>query len=126
MFRTKDKFIKEMTETLKSMPLEKREKFLNKVEYDWLSSIKAKLKKDLKNYWFCQKCKKYIRYKDTEKVSRTEILHGVLISSDSGYGDDDILGDVEYLIHSFVCPNCGNKQDSEKKYIRTIKQWTRT
>jgi len=35
----------------------------------------------------------------------------------AGYGDDDKMGDVEYMVSYHTCPCCGEKQETKKYYI---------
>ena len=125
MIKTKDKFIKEIWDAVKSMPLEKREAFLNKIEDNWLVSIKEKLNKELKKYWFCKECEKYFPLKDIKVENKIQVLKNVLIQSDCGYGDDDILGDVEYLIDYCICPKCGRRENIKYTELRTLKEYRR-
>lgn len=124
MLRTKDKFMKEMMDTLKSMPLEKRESFLCKVENNWIPSVKAKMKKSMKNYWFCRNCRKYIPLKETKVLQEEELREGVLVYSDSGYGDDDEYGDATYFVENRVCLKCGNKEKI-REYLLDVKNVTK-
>ena len=70
-------------------------------------------------YKKCPNCGKYSlikKYKDEyEKKTNIENTY-----TDAGYGYNDRYGEVEYVYHYLVCPNCGDKKVIYKNYIRTI------
>ena len=77
--KTKNEFVKEIWNTLKSVPLEKREAFLYKIKHDWIESVEKRLDKDLSKNWFCRKCKKYFPLKDLKVEKRTDSSQSCLI-----------------------------------------------
>lgn len=115
----KKDFEKYINIQLKNVPLEKFEQELIKMQKVWLPQI---LDKRLKNYTKCKLCGKYSKEKDFESESIEEI-HTETTYKDAGYGDDDKMGEVEYLVTYQICPICQNKELKSKYYIKTIREW---
>lgn len=116
---TKKDFEKYLNEQFREIPLEEQERLLIKMEREWIPSI---LKRKLEKYTMCDSCKKYSltkRFKTiTIKNRRIETTY-----RDCGYGDDDMIGEVEYLDYYLVCPICGYEKKYKSEYIRTL--WER-
>jgi len=70
------------------------------------------------NCLFCDKCKKW--YNKNISISKTKIkmVKNVLTHVDAGYGDDDIYGDVTYLIYYHECPLCHEEIEDRKTTIK--------
>lgn len=72
----------------------------------------------LKDQIYCKYCKKYYPaddcYDKTEKISTVETTY-----TDCGYGDDDMIGEVLYLVEYKVCPKC-HKNEVKRHYIKTL------
>lgn len=104
---TKKDFEKYLNEQFREIPLEEQERLLIKMEREWIPSI---LKRKLEKYTMCDSCKKYSltkRFKTiTIKNRRIETTY-----RDAGYGDDDMIGEVEYLYYYLVCPICGYEKN---------------
>lgn len=121
-------FEKQMNSKFSSMPLDKVEKEIQKMQSEltkmknvWLPEF---LQKKLKGHVKCQKCGKYSKEKDFK--IETEVKVNVETTyTDCGYGDDDKFGEVERLWVYQICPVCKNKQVKSKNYIRTIREWSR-
>lgn len=124
---TKKEFIKIILNAMKEIPLEKRSKFLYKVKNDWIEPVEKILDKELEKYCLCKKCKKYFPIKNAEKVIKQETRKGILIQSDCGYGDDDIIGDADYAATYLICSHCKteNKIDEYmiKSYNHSRRRW---
>lgn len=84
-----------------------------KKEGTWISE------KDKDKYIFCEKCKKYYLKKKWKYITVNEVKT-IYTYRDAGYGDDDVLQDVEYSIIYGICPNCSNRQERYKRRIRVI------
>ena len=63
--------------------------------------------------------------KDLKVEKKIQVLTNVLIQSDYGYGDDDILGDVEYEVDYYICPKCGRTENIKYTELRTLKEYRR-
>lgn len=86
----------------------------------WLSDFLAKKKK---NYTKCSKCGKYSLTSSFSSVSSKEI-HNEIFYNDSGYTDDDnIRGDVEYMVTYLVCPICKHSNESCKMKISVLSKY---
>ena len=77
-----------------------------------------------KNYILCNHCNKYCLKKDCKRQDIREVRVETTFT-DCGYGDDDKMGEVEYLVTYSICPRCGGKQQTSKLYLRTICEWNR-
>lgn len=87
----------------------------------WLDElIKEKKEKNI----YCSNCKKYSSESRFKKVYEHEVRHQA-IYIDAGYGDDDTHGEVEYFVTYSVCPCCGYKKEIEKRYLKTLSEYTR-
>lgn len=104
-----------------NLPLEKQIKTLEDISRKWIPSL---IEKKKKNYTFCHECKKYSLNKKFKTVTRGEI-HRVPTYRDAGYGDGDLYGDVEYLVHYSICPICGKETFVKKIYVRTLAEYDR-
>ena len=100
---------------LNVLSLEKQIELLTKMQKVWIPKV---IDKKLKNYTFCKECKKYSLTKKfestTEVATFTETTY-----VDAGYGENDKIGEVTYLITYSICPNCGNKKETKKSYMYT-------
>lgn len=109
-----DSFIKE---SLKDLPLEEQEEILKKIQYTWLPNIKEKLNKRIvKSYFKCSKCGRYSLKKRFKITYGTELVKGVTVYTDAGYGDDDELADVTYSVKYRVCPLCKELTEESRYY----------
>ena len=92
---------------LKDLPLEKQEDILKKIQHKWLPDIQKKLSNRIKkNYFKCSKCGRYSLKKRFDIIYDQELVKGVTVYSDAGYGDDDKFADVTYSVEYLVCPIC--------------------
>ncbi len=129
----KKDFKKYIEENVSGMSLSRQIKELRKIENVYLPEIiNAKKKKegtwvpkkDMDKYIFCEKCQKYhLKKKWKEELVRE--VRTVTTYIDAGYGDDDKMGDVEYMVSYHTCPCCGEKQETKKLYIKTLREWYR-
>ena len=104
LYKIKDKYIPEL--------IQKRLKKLNL----WVEpEMKDK-------YLCCRECGRYSLLKKCKQESQTEIRTETTYI-DAGYGDDDMMGEVEYLVFYITCPLCGKKQEKSKYYKRKIREW---
>ena len=69
--------------------------------------------------------RKYVSEKKFKKEVIKEIRRETTYR-DAGYGDDDMTGDVEYLIEYIVCPLCGHKKQKDKWRLRIIREYDRS
>lgn len=115
---TKRDFEKYLNEKFREMPLEEQEKILVKMKNEWIPSI---LERKLEKYTMCNSCKKYSLTRRFKTITRKDIRVETTLS-DCGYGDDDLIGEVEYLDYYLVCPICGNEKKDRSLYLRTINE----
>lgn len=116
-----------------------KKKFLESIGFNETDSIQRKrdilfniknelipllLKELIKDKVYCKKCEEYHSMDDFTPSAETKIITTTTYT-DAGYGDDDRVGQVEYIIYYLECPICKEKQEKERTYIRTIKEWTR-
>lgn len=118
---------------IEGLSLERQIEELQKVQNVYLSELILKRKKQLgtwvppekaKDYVLCKQCQKYYPKKGCEE----QHIHEVRIETtlrDCMYGEDDKLGELEYLVIYSICPRCGEKQETSKWYLRTICEWNR-
>jgi len=93
---------------LKDLPLEEQERILTKMCNTWIPDITKKIRDRIKKSSFkCSKCGRYSLKKNFRVEFKTETCCGVTVLSDCGYGEDDLIADVTYLITYNVCPICG-------------------
>lgn len=118
---------------LEGMSLDKQIKVLQKIQNEYLVSIINKKKKragtfvepeERDKYTFCDKCKKYYLTPKGKIDLKTEIRTETTYT-DAGYGDDDRVGEVEYMVRYITCPLCSHKQEESKLYLRLIRDWNR-
>lgn len=129
----KKDFATYISSRLEGLSLEKQIEELEKVQNVYLPEQILKRKKQFgtwvppekaDDYVFCKQCKKYYLKKEGEQKDVQEVRTETTFI-DCGYGDDDKLGEVEYLITYGICPRCGGKQEIKKWYLRTICEWKR-
>ena len=122
-----------IAENLNCMSLERQIKELQKIQNVYLPEIlNAKRKKagtwvpkeEKDKYIFCNKCKKY-HLKKKWKEELVKEVRTVETYRDAGYGDDDRMGYVEYMVSYHICPVCHEKTETRKYYIQTLKEWNR-
>ncbi len=129
----KKDFATYITSRLGGLSLEKQIEELEKVQKVYLPEMILKKRQQLgtwippekaKDYVLCRHCQKYYLKATCEqqdfKEVRTEIT-----ARDCMYGEDDRIGEVEYLVTYGVCPRCGGKQEIKKWYLRAICEWNR-
>ena len=111
----------------------KQIKELEKVQKIYLPELILKRKQQLgtwvpperaKDYVLCEHCHKYY-LKDTCEMQDINEVREETTARDCMYGEDDRLGEVEYLVTYGICPRCGGKQEISKWYLRTICEWNR-
>ena len=129
----KKDFKKYIEERLNGLSLERQIKELQKIQNVYLPElINAKKKKigtwipskDKEKYIFCDKCRKY-HLKTKWKEEYIKEVREVYTYRDAGYGDDDRIGDVEYMVVYHTCPECGYRKETRKHYIKTLRDWNR-
>ena len=114
----KREFEKIITESMNGLSIEKKEEFLKKVQSIWLPEIQEKFQKEVsKKYTKCYKCGKYSLTSDFEEVHEQVEHKGVIVYVDAGYGDNDEIADVTYLMQYSICPKCKNKKILSKTFI---------
>lgn len=118
---------------IEGLSLERQIKELEKVQKGYLPELILKKKQQLgtwvpperaKDYVLCEHCHKYYLKATCEKQDKNEVREETT-ARDCMYGEDDIVGEVEYLVTYGVCPRCSGKQEISKWYLRTICQWNR-
>jgi len=129
----KKDFKKYIEENLSGLCLERQIKELQKIQNVYLPElINAKKKKqgtwisskDKDKYILCKKCGKYY-LKTKWKEEYVKEVREVTTYIDAGYGDDDRMGDVEYMVVYNTCPECGERIETAKYYIKTLREWNR-
>lgn len=100
---------------LSVLSLEKQIELLTKMQTVWIPKL---MDKKLKNYTLCHECKKYSLTKSFKSKEEVE-TYTETTYIDAGYGDDDKIGEVTYLITYSICPNCGSKKQLKKMYLYT-------
>lgn len=111
-------FEKIIKESMDGLSLEKKEEFLNKVKSKWLPEIQEKFNKNVaKKYTKCWECGKYSLTSDFKKIHEQVEHEGVLVYVDAGYGENDEVADVTYLMHYSICPKCKHKKLLSKKFV---------
>lgn len=108
-------FEKILSPHLTVLCLEKQIELLTKIQKVWIPKL---INKKLKNYTICSKCKKYSLTKNFKSIDEVETFTETTYT-DAGYGDDDKIGEVTYLITYAICPKCGNKKEVKKMYMYT-------
>lgn len=120
-------------EQLSGMSLDKQIEELQKLQNVYIPElINARRKKqgtwvppgEEYKYIYCDKCQKY-HLKTKWKVSYSKEIRTEPTYIDAGYGDDDMMGDVEYMITYHRCPICGYEKETSKLYIKTLREWNR-
>lgn len=125
-------FKKYIEENIGNLSLERQIKELQKVQNEYIPElINARRKKkkpwvpdDKENYIFCEKCKKY-HLKHKWKAKMVIEVRRETTYTDAGYGDDDRIGDVEYMVTYKTCPRCGCTKETRKLYLKTLREWNR-
>lgn len=111
-----------LDKNLDSMLISKQIKVLDNIKHHFIDEY---IKNKLKNVKYCEYCKEYFNKEQWDEIHRIE-THNECTYIDSGYGDDDMFGDVtsEYIYQ--VCPFC-KKEKFKNKYIMKIenekKKW---
>ncbi len=129
----KKDFKKYIDENLKGMSIDKQIKELKKIQKDYIPElIMARRKKektwvpdkDKEKYIFCEKCGKY-HLKDKWQTKMLREIRTEYTYIDAGYGDDDKMGEVEYIVTYKTCPYCYCTKETAKLYIKTLREWNR-
>lgn len=76
-----------------------------------------KVKELLEQARWCPDCQVYHPKDQFTITSKERFERNALISSDAGYGDDDVLGDVTYLEVWWVCPK-GHLTEVKDRFIK--------
>ena len=100
----KKEFFDFLDKSLEGLPLEKKEKEIDRVvSKENIAEYKEKM---LKGYNKCPLCGKY--YDETLKLETMvkDELKSECICQDAGYGDDDVYGLVRYTVIYKKCPRC--------------------
>lgn len=126
-------FKKYIEENIGNLSLERQIKELQKVQNEYIPElINARKKKqgtwiphkDKDKYIYCNKCKKY-HLKTKWKEEHVKEVREKYTYIDAGYGDDDRIGEVQYMVVYHTCPECGEKVETAKYYIKTLREWNR-
>lgn len=129
----KKQFTKYMKSQMEGMTYEQKIRLLKRIEGNYVPDlIKSCMQKEgyyvssseADKYFRCKRCKKYTPKTKCKSESKTEIREETTYS-DAGYGDDDMMGDVEYFVEYMICPCCHHKQEVHKLYMRKIREWNR-
>ena len=129
----KKDFKKYIEESLSGMSLERQIKELQKIQNVYLPEHINKIKKkmgtwipqeDKEKYIFCERCRKY-HLKNKWKEEHIKEVREVYTYRDAGYGEDDRIGDVEYMVAYHICSECGYRKETSKYYIKTLRDWNR-
>jgi len=129
----KKDFKKYIDENISELSLDRQIKELQKIQNVYLPElINARKKKqgtwippkDKEKYIYCDKCRKY-HLKSKWKEEYVKEVREVTTYIDAGYGDDDREGEVQYMVRYHTCPVCGEKIETAKHYIKTLREWNR-
>lgn len=129
----KKDFTQYINSRIAGLSLERQIKELLKIQNTYLPELILDRQKKLgtwipaekkQDYMLCTSCRKYSLKKTCLKEDVTEV-RTVTTFRDCGYGDDDRLGDVEYIVTYITCPRCGHKQEVSKYRLRTLREWNR-
>lgn len=112
----KKEFESYLRQVLAELPIEKQEEILLKMKNKWIPDF---INKRFKNYSYRSKCRRYFLKSKYIKVEKKNIKT-LKTFIDGGYGDDDKWEDMEFLCTYMVCPVCGNQEEVDSKYIRTV------
>ncbi len=116
---TKKDFENFIRSNLKDLSLEEQEKILIKIRRTWMPDIIKKFDNRIeKSYNHCPKCGKYSLKKKCRVETKEVTDYGVTVYTDCGYGDDDEIADVTYLVYYNVCPVCGGLTEKNRYEIR--------
>ncbi len=111
----KEDFTKFLNESLKGFPLEKQIQIIEKMKAEWIPKIVIE---KTKNYVLCEHCGRYSLEKNNKKTyNREKRIQSTY--TDAGYGDDDLYGEVEYIVEYSICPHCLKKKEISKSYMGT-------
>lgn len=129
----KKQFIAYINSETEGMTYEQKIKLLRRIEGNYVPELIRKCeqkegywvpKEKEQLYFHCKNCRKYT----LKKLCKSESEKKVDIETtytDCGYGDDDMMGEVERLFIYTTCPHCGNKQETGNYFLRTICEWNR-
>ena len=118
-------------ERLEGMSLERQIQELEKVQTQYIPELINNRKKKLGlwiepekkgEYFRCEKCHKYSPLKKVKKDFVNEIREEYTYR-DAGYGDDDRIGEVLYKVEYVTCPKCGHRQETNKFYMKLLRDW---
>ena len=104
-------------EEFEKLPIEEKLKRLD----DFKDRIIEEKRSILEDAFYCEKCKTY-HYKSDVKTDSRKETRNELTYTDAGYGDDDMYGDVTYLLLIDICPNCGYEKVKKKYYLSTANE----
>ena len=115
---TKRQFYQLIGDSIKDLSIEKQMDFLDKLQYNWVPDVAGKRREKIyKKYQKCSTCKKFSLIKDFKKIHKQKEDKGVTVYVDAGYGDDDEIADVTYLVTYSVCPNCGAESEIKRMFL---------
>lgn len=115
---TKREFEQLIGNCIKDLPIEKQVDFMHKLQYNWAPDVAGKFREKIfKKYTRCFECKKFSPIKDFKKTYKQEENKGVIVYTDAGYGDNDEIADVTYLVTYSVCPKCGAEKEIKKMFL---------
>ncbi len=119
----REKFVNHLNRILEGKTLEEKEKILNRISDlleevidTWIPEYEELL---TEGYSVCPNCGQYLLTDNFETTYETETrIEPTYI--DSGYGDDDRHGKVEYSVIYSKCPVCDYKEEKGRIYSRTL------
>lgn len=126
-------FERYVNEQLKELPLEQQIKDLQKMQSIWIPDLlHARQQKagtwvppeKKEEYVFCENCKTYYS-KEQNKSNYEREVRTETTFIDAGYGDDDMIGEVEYIVQYKTCPKCSRKAEVGKTRLKIIREWPR-
>lgn len=111
----KKDFFEFLDKELKNVTLKEQLNFLNDIS-KWSREYDENSKKD---FTYCSNCKNYLK---TKYFKIEHDIHTTVETTyvDAGYGDDDLIGEVEYEYIYTICPKCGYKHVKDRYYRRTL------
>lgn len=102
-------------EDLRMMSIGTRASYIDYIQEEIIPQLKDELTKETT---YCPHCHDYYLSSQWEKSLKMETFEETTFI-DAGYGDDDMIGDVTYLMEYSECPMCKKSIRTKKEYLYT-------